>query len=64
MPANLETDIRALLKRENETVVDDWEELDVFLPVQAAKSRHRCVLLPFEALNKALAQLAADSESD
>ena len=64
VPSSLESDIRALLKRENETVVDDWEALDVFLPVQSAKSRHRCVLLPFEALNKALAQLAADSEND
>ncbi len=28
-----------------------WPELDAFAPVHAHKSRHDCVLLPFEALN-------------
>ncbi len=27
-----------------------WPEAEVFTPVREAKSRHRCVLLPFEAL--------------
>ncbi len=32
----------------------DWPEAEVFTPVREAKSRHRCVLLPFEALLAAL----------
>ncbi len=31
-----------------------WSALDIFSPVAAAKSRHRCVTLPFEALHEAL----------
>lgn len=34
----------------------DWSELAIFAPVHRVKSRQDCVLLPFEALNKALAQ--------
>jgi len=33
-----------------------WPELVSFRPVGAHKSRHRCVMLPFESLVKALAQ--------
>ena len=32
----------------------DWQELAAFTPVQEIKSRHECVLLPFEALSQAL----------
>ena len=32
-----------------------WAELSMFLPARAHKSRHDCVMLPFEALRKALA---------
>lgn len=32
-----------------------WSELAMFAPVQAVKSRHECVLLPFRALARALA---------
>lgn len=32
-----------------------WPELEAFAPVRAHRSRHNCVLLPFEALAKALA---------
>lgn len=32
-----------------------WPEMDAFAPVRAHRSRHGCVLLPFEALTKALA---------
>jgi nitrogen fixation NifU-like protein len=34
-----------------------WPELAAFAPVQAHKSRHECVLLPFEALTRALDQV-------
>jgi NifU-like protein involved in Fe-S cluster formation len=33
-----------------------WSGIAVFEPVRAVKSRHRCVLLPFEALAEALAR--------
>jgi nitrogen fixation protein NifU and related proteins len=35
-----------------------WAELGIFAPVQRHKSRHDCVLLPFEALAQALGQAA------
>ena len=35
-----------------------WPELGAFAPVHAHKSRHDCVLLPFEALTRALAEAA------
>jgi len=36
-----------------------WSELTAFAPVHAHKSRHDCVLLPFEALAQALDQAEA-----
>ncbi len=33
-----------------------WQRLALFRPVGEVKSRHRCVLLPFEALGEALAR--------
>jgi NifU-like protein involved in Fe-S cluster formation len=37
-----------------------WPELGAFAPVHRHKSRHDCVLLPFEALTRALAEAEAD----
>ena len=37
-----------------------WPELAAFAPVHAHKSRHECVLLPFEALTRALDQVETD----
>lgn len=37
-----------------------WPELSCFVPVHAHKSRHTCVLLPFQALESALAEMARD----
>lgn len=37
-------------------------ELEVFAPVAAVKSRHECVLLPFEALDEALRQAGAQTD--
>jgi len=31
-----------------------WQELGIFTPVRRYKSRHECVLLPFDALSQAL----------
>lgn len=47
-------EIRGLLA--GETVQPAWPELAMFAPVQAVKSRHECVLLPFEAAAEALAK--------
>ena len=33
-----------------------WKDMSAFEPVRAARSRHDCVLLPFEALGRALAE--------
>lgn len=33
-----------------------WAALEAFTPVRAYKSRHECVMLPFQALAQALAQ--------
>jgi nitrogen fixation NifU-like protein len=37
-----------------------WSELAAFAPVQPHKSRHECVLLPFEVLTRALDQIELD----
>lgn len=38
------------------SAVPPWNDLGIFAPVQRHKSRHDCVLLPFEALAQALSQ--------
>lgn len=48
---HLADEVRAMLKAEAEP---PFAALAVFLPVRAHKSRHDCVLLPFNALAKAL----------
>lgn len=39
----------------------DWPELQAFMPVRAVRSRHECVLLPFRAADRALAEAAAST---
>lgn len=39
---------------DHDFVVAGLSEFTVFAPVRAFRSRHRCVALPFEALNRAL----------
>jgi nitrogen fixation NifU-like protein len=46
-------ELRRLLA--GEAVEPAWPELAMFAPVRAVKSRHECVLLPFEAALEALA---------
>ena len=43
-----------IMIREDGPVPEGWPDLGTFDPVRAAKSRHECVLLPFEAATKAL----------
>jgi nitrogen fixation NifU-like protein len=47
-------DLRAILA--GETTAPAWSELAMFVPVQTVKSRHECVLLPFDAAAQALAK--------
>ena len=37
----------------------DWAEFDIFAPVRHHRSRHTCVLLPFDALSDALERAGA-----
>lgn len=46
----------ALLKNADAPLA--WPELRMFAPVRPHRSRHRCVLLPFEAVEAALAKAA------
>lgn len=38
-----------------------WDDLAVFAPVAPHRSRHDCVLLPFDAALQALAEMAGDA---
>jgi len=42
--------------REGNATPDGWSDLDAFAPVHGVRSRHECVLLPFEAARKAAEQ--------
>ena len=46
--------LEAMLQSGATPPAGEWAQLAVFEPVIAQKSRHDCVLLPFEALNEAL----------
>lgn len=37
--------------------ISSWQELNLFSPVSQHKSRHQCVLLPFKAIQQALAKI-------
>ena len=50
--AAMETLLRA--PEETENGARPWDEIAAFKPVRPIKSRHECVLLPFEALEQAL----------
>jgi nitrogen fixation NifU-like protein len=45
--------IRSMMQ-EGKEPPSEWQCLDIFTPVHQAKSRRDCVLLPFEAFEKAL----------
>ncbi|TQV82136.1 iron-sulfur cluster assembly scaffold protein [Denitrobaculum tricleocarpae] len=47
--------VRAMLKSDGRPPDSDWAEMANFQPVADYRSRHGCVLLPFDALKKALA---------
>ncbi|MGP1396688.1 MAG: iron-sulfur cluster assembly scaffold protein [Inquilinaceae bacterium] len=45
--------LAAMLENDG-AVPGGWPDLSIFEPVKRAKSRHQCVLLPFEAARRAL----------
>lgn len=53
--------VTALVKDGTEIPADGWSDLAIFRPVTEHKSRHFCVLLPFEALEKALDEAGTGS---
>lgn len=46
--------LQAMLKSGASGPIEEWPELSAFQPVARHKSRHDCVLLPFDALIRAL----------
>ena len=46
--------VRRMLEDDAPPPAGDWTTAEMFLPVRAHPSRHDCVLLPFQALLKAL----------
>jgi len=48
--------VSAILKDGANAPAGEWSSLAIFAPVHRVKSRQECVLLPFEALGKALAR--------
>ena len=49
-----QTAVKALVNEGTTAPADEWSALAIFAPVHNVKSRRDCVLLPFEALVKAL----------
>mgnify|MGYP001216725507 FL=1 len=46
--------LKAILKGNHNAPGEPWQDLAVFKPVADHKSRHACVLLPFQAVAEAL----------
>jgi NifU-like protein involved in Fe-S cluster formation len=53
--------LRAMLKERQPLPAEVWEDLAVLTPVQDFKSRHGSVLLSFDAVEKALDQMDAQT---
>lgn len=47
--------IRAMLRDDAAPPAGRWAAFGAFLPARSARSRHECVLLPFKAVERALA---------
>jgi nitrogen fixation NifU-like protein len=45
--------VRAMLRDGAEPPTGSWAEFAAFLPARPARSRHECVLLPFQAIDRA-----------
>lgn len=55
--------MRAVLSGQLMTEPDPWQALEIFSPVADFPSRHGAVLLPFEAVEKALRQLTGMADA-
>lgn len=53
--AAIRTQLRAMLSGADAPEAP-WQDLGIFAPVRRYKSRHECVILPFDALSQALGQ--------
>ncbi len=51
--------LEAILKKGENPPDGEWAELDAFTPVAGHKSRHICVMLPFQAISKAFEEAGA-----
>jgi nitrogen fixation NifU-like protein len=51
--AEVGREVAEMLKADHPPAPEEIEEFRAFLPVRSHKSRHRCVLLPFEAIARA-----------
>jgi nitrogen fixation NifU-like protein len=56
---DVEAALTAMLRERAPAPGGRWSELEVFAPVAAVRSRHLCVLLPFEALSEAVKKAGA-----
>lgn len=52
--ATVKAQVTAMLKDGGAAPSGKWSAYEIFAPVREHKSRHTCVLLPFEAAEKAL----------
>lgn len=55
----LREEMRAMLKEGGPAPAPPWQELEVLMPARGVKSRHGSVMLPFEAVVKALDAIEA-----
>ena len=55
-------ELEAMLKAGGAAPSGEWADYASFEPVRRAKSRHECVMLPFRALERALAEARARPE--
>jgi NifU-like protein involved in Fe-S cluster formation len=53
--------VKAMLDGIVEPPAGKWSELAMFAPVAAHRNRHHCVLIPFEALRRALDEATSDN---
>ena len=47
--------VRAMLRENGDPPDREWSAFAAFVPARAARSRHDCVLLPFQAIERAFA---------
>lgn len=52
--SQIHASLKAMLSGNGELPEGRWQELKTLLPVRDFKSRHTCVLLPFDALEQAM----------